>query len=360
MISLLLALCALWAPRAVNDLQATLDQATKAFEAGDYAAALEGFRAVEPTIVQAGDNPVFRWNIARCLEELGRPDEAIAAFEAYLILPDTPENHAEAQTRVAGIRARFFGTVDVTCAPADMRFDVEGTQAPSRACPVRLEDLRAGRYVLVGTTPDGREARRVVEVRAGVEQAVRLALPGRVRVGSTPPGAVSLDGRAVGRTPLVLDAVEAGRRTVAVQVPGHAVWSQTVEVPPDGDVTVRAQPLPLEGPGPDWAAWTAGGAAAATLATGAVLFFQAQGAFDDAEAAQRRYDAATDPTAASSARADAETARDDGRLMRTASLATLGIGVGLAGVATWLFLRDGSSAQAPAAAAGASAFQVRF
>lgn len=360
MISLLFALCALWAPRAVNDLQATLDQATKAFEAGDYAAALEGFRAVEPTIVQAGDNPVFRWNIARCLEELGRPDEAIAAFDTYLTLPDTPENQAEARKRMAGIRARFYGTVDVTCAPADMRFDVEGTQAPSRACPVRLEDLRAGRYVLVGTTPDGREARRVVEVRAGVEQAVRLALPGRVRVGSTPPGAVSLDGEPVGRTPLVLDAVEAGQRTVAVRVPGHAVWSQAVEVPPDGEVTVRAQPLPLRGPGPNWPAWTVSGAAVATLATGAALFFEAQDAFDDAEAAQRRYDAATDPTAASSARVDAETARDDGRLTRTASLAALGIGVGLAGIATFLFLRDDGPREAPSGAAGASALEVRF
>lgn len=360
MVSILFALCALLAPRPVTDLQATLDQATKAFEAGDYAAALEGFRAVEPTIVQAGDNPVFRWNIARCLEELGRPDEALAAFDTYLTLPDTPENQAEARARMADIRARFYGTLDVTCAPEDMRFDVEGTQAPSRACPVRLEDLRAGRYVLLGTTPDGREARRVVEVRAGVEQQVWLALPGRLRIGSTPAGAVSLDGRPVGRTPLVLDAVEAGQRTVAVRVPEHAVWSQSVDVPPDGEVTVRAQPLPLEGPGADWAAWTAGGAAAATLATGAVLFFQAQGAFDDAEAAQRRYDAASDPAAASSARADAEASRDDGRVMRTASLATLSIGVALAGVSTWLFVRDGGPSAPPSAGGGASALQVTF
>ena len=339
--------------------QALVDRATRAFEAGDFTAALETFRQVEPAMVRAGDSAVFRWNIARCLEELGRPDEALTAFEDYLALPDSPDNQADARVRMGAIRERFLGTVEVTCAPAHMRFDIEGTQAPSRACPVQLADLRAGRCVLVGSTPDGRETRQTIEVRAGVTQAVTLALPGTVRVTAQVEGEAFVDGAPLGRVPAVSAPVAPGTHAVRVRAPGYVDWSTTVQVGAGAQVAVQARPLPLEAPVPRWAVWTSGGAAVAALTAGAVFFAATQDAFDDAATAQARYDRATNAEDAALAREDAQAEREDGRSARVLTYGLWGAGLGLAGLTTWLFLRSQATPTAEAAA-GQAVWGVTF
>ena len=55
--------------------------------------------------------------------------------------------------------------------------------------------------------------------------------PGSMQVLSRPPGAeVVVDGRAVGRTPLVLAEVQAGRHEVRIELPGFRPWATTIEV----------------------------------------------------------------------------------------------------------------------------------
>lgn len=65
--------------------------------------------------------------------------------------------------------------------------------------------------------------------------------PGRVEVVSRPSGAqVFLDGRLVGRTPLLLSPVAAGSHAVRLALPGHQRWVTTVDVEPGAHARVAA------------------------------------------------------------------------------------------------------------------------
>ena len=54
---------------------------------------------------------------------------------------------------------------------------------------------------------------------------------GSLVVDSRPPGAtVYLDGRRVGTTPLVLEAVKAAQYTVGLDIDGYKRWATTVKI----------------------------------------------------------------------------------------------------------------------------------
>ena len=65
--------------------------------------------------------------------------------------------------------------------------------------------------------------------------------PGSLQVLSRPSGAqVILDGREIGRTPLVVSEVRAGRHDIRLALPGHRRWATTVDVTPGARTRVAA------------------------------------------------------------------------------------------------------------------------
>lgn len=77
-----------------------------------------------------------------------------------------------------------------------------------------------------GAAPPPREPEPLVE-----QTVVERPTTGALRVSSTPAGAaVTLNGRTVGTTPLVLDGLAPGRHSVAVTRPGHDTAAEWVEV----------------------------------------------------------------------------------------------------------------------------------
>ncbi|HEY3450022.1 MAG TPA: tetratricopeptide repeat protein [Myxococcales bacterium] len=72
------------ASAAHKKVQAQLNKAADLFAAKDFAGALAELRRAQ----DSEDLAVVRFNIARCLEELERPDEAVQAYQDYLTAPD--------------------------------------------------------------------------------------------------------------------------------------------------------------------------------------------------------------------------------------------------------------------------------
>ena len=65
--------------------------------------------------------------------------------------------------------------------------------------------------------------------------------PGSVQVISRPAGAqVILDGRLVGRTPLMIADVTPGEHSIRLELSGFQQWATTVDVKPGGAQRVAA------------------------------------------------------------------------------------------------------------------------
>ena len=72
-------------------------------------------------------------------------------------------------------------------------------------------------------------------------------LQGTLAVYSQPRGAnVFLNGRRVGKTPLLLDEMPAGSRAVRVQLDGYSTWSQGVRIVANESTTVAAKLTPAK------------------------------------------------------------------------------------------------------------------
>lgn len=379
------------APSDAERARAFVDAATALFQAGDYAGALATFRKAEPLGDALGDPAGIQWNIARCLEELGRAEEAIAAFEHYLQMPDTRSGHAEARARIAALERRHLGRVAVTCdAPgAKVRLVPDGGSATEEvACPATWKRLPPGRFRVLGKSRDEVLASRETTVTAGGVAKVSLSFPGVVELAGAPPGAAILvDAALAGRTPphpvpLHAVTVAPGRHVLDIEAEKNGRIQRVIElaagqrlrldlgeavaaVPQDPPAAAVEEPDPPPEPpalgtsasavgasvdregeadaGPGALPWIVAGGGAAALATGALFIMLADDRFGDAESAHEDYRAATSPEAITAARSDVKTALGDGRTYQLAGYSLLAAGVVAGGVAAWLFT-DGDDA----------------
>ncbi len=105
------------------EAQALVNTAVVHFRAKEYDAALKALLEAEVLAVAANDPGLasIRFNIARCLEELERWPEALAAYETYLKLPDDSHRKARAWKAVGALEERVFGRLDVACDPPEAR-----------------------------------------------------------------------------------------------------------------------------------------------------------------------------------------------------------------------------------------------
>lgn len=152
--------------------QARVDAAIARFRAGDFEAALTAFRDLEAR-APAAQRLGLKWNIARCLEELGRAPEALAAFEQYRDEADTEARRARAEAKIKGIEAARFGRIAVRCAAPEVQVSLGDATRP---CPAIFERVTPGPVILMARR-GADEERTMHQVAAGETLTVELARP---------------------------------------------------------------------------------------------------------------------------------------------------------------------------------------
>jgi microcompartment protein CcmK/EutM len=114
--------------KAKFQAQVLLDEGTAAYGHGDYATALDKFGAA----YRIYPSPKLWFNIGQANRDLGRPVEAVAAFDRFLRdATDAPaETLTEARRSAAELKKKL-GRIDVTCATDGAEITVDGKQIGS-------------------------------------------------------------------------------------------------------------------------------------------------------------------------------------------------------------------------------------
>lgn len=351
------------APRTADELAA---RGTRYFRAADYAHALTDFEEAVAMVVRGeGDEallPVLRFNLGRCLEELGRPREAIDAFERYLDTPDSETARARATERIAALEKKHFARLTVECKPANAVVRVKGR--PEAPCGKAVTRLDPGPNSARVASPDGPSVLASYTLEAGIETRVTVVVPARLDFVELPepPPIVSVDGVAV-PGPHYSQEVEPGLRRLALAFPDGRRAELEVRAEPGRALTVHAAdfgpdfradaaaPSAAKGPWP----WVAYGAAVAAAAGGAWFWADAFTQIDAAQDAAARYNATTDAGVREEQRVRANRASDAVATDRALAYGLVGGAVVFAAVGTYLIW---PSAGAPAAASDGGGIAV--
>jgi len=129
------------------------------YDARDYERALKEFEAAR----DAKPLPAFDFNIARCLENLGRLDEAVAAYDRFAAATRNARDAEDARQRAASLRQRIAAAHAVVEKPAPVRRAIP-LWAPITVGAVAVVALAAGvalyvpahqRYESLLSTPCG-------------------------------------------------------------------------------------------------------------------------------------------------------------------------------------------------------------
>ena len=330
---------------AVNTTGPIAARATKLFRQGDFARALIEFeKAVTLVERGAGDAallPVLRFNLARCLEELGRPGEALAAFDRYLEAPDSETARARARERIEALEQRFFARLQVDCQPAVATLSLNGREAGPCGHPLRR--VEPGVVEVMARRSDDLVVKETLTLTAGAETRATLTFGARIRV-EAPAGdvlQVQVDDVSVAGPPHVVD-VRAGAHRVEVRLPDGSPWRREPQLAPGA--TLVLSPMSAEAvagrrSGFGWDTpwpWLAFGGAVGAGGLGAWFWSSALDNAHATEVAVDAYNASSDAATRAEARLAAKVARGDTESQRLAAYSLVGTAVALAGVGTFL------------------------
>jgi len=159
---------------AQNDggLQGNLNAAVDDFKRGEYSSALTAFRVILPKTKDKKLRADILWNIARSLEELDRPRDALMAFERFAL----ETQGADAEAKIAKLSALIYGRVTVQCDGRALMVRLEGAQGPGRPCPSVFQKVEPGSVVVVGEIAGREVARAVAKVLAGEGAEVKITV----------------------------------------------------------------------------------------------------------------------------------------------------------------------------------------
>ena len=231
----------------IEEARTSFEAGTAAYDAGDHETALAHYRRAFGASPRAG----IRFNIAICLEALGRYREAAdeyeqAAASGELSDADTARARALAQTA-----REQLGTVEVAGDPVGAAVFVDEERLCALPCRLALDP---GPHVLTASATDGRaSAPTEIILQRGETRSVRLSVPApRPVVRETPEHTRSEAPHAPeARGPSWLGwlgagvAVLGGGATVALGLHTRSLESQYAELPTSSlrDEGVRAQIL---------------------------------------------------------------------------------------------------------------------
>jgi len=212
--------------------QEEMDRAVEHFKAQRFEDALSALRRADSLVVV----PVARFNIARCLEELGRADEAVAAFERYLAEPDSTPGASERARRsreaVARLEATSLGVVEITCSLAQAHAALMGPTPREGPCPMRASRVRPGSYRVTATAPGALPFQSTLVVVEG--EVARLKVVFEVPPPFVPPASAAPEPRESDSPP----------PTVQKALEARAPWSKTA-----GLIALPAGAVALAGAG---------------------------------------------------------------------------------------------------------------
>jgi len=196
-------------PQAKAQAQGLLTVGWTLYEKGDYAGALEKFNAA----YTAYPSPKLLFNIGQANRDLGRPVEAMEAFEKFLA-SDTDassETIADARKAVAELREKL-GRIRIDCETAGAEVNVDGKNVGQTPLP-NLVWATPGHHLIAASHPSTTPVLESVDVTAGSVGTVtlRLRLPAIPVAAepvpepevSPPPAAPNLD---LGTSPAPSDA----------------------------------------------------------------------------------------------------------------------------------------------------------
>jgi len=167
--------------------QSLLTEGSALYEKGDYADALDKFKQAFATY----DSPKLLFNIGQANRDLGRPVEALEAFERFLIgaLDAAPETIEDAKKSVEELQKKL-GRVRVDCQTDNATISLDGKDV-GLAPLAKLLWATPGRHQVTARHWTFAPAIEDVEVRAGAVQTVRIVLqvPQVKAVAAQPAGA---------------------------------------------------------------------------------------------------------------------------------------------------------------------------
>ncbi|MEZ4473102.1 MAG: PEGA domain-containing protein [bacterium] len=272
-------------------------EAAKAFRDGDFHVALARFQAANALV----PHPTLQVNIGRSFEKLGQWENALDACRAVLAQPALPEATSQAAEEcVQRVAPKVVEPiVEIRTAPPGAAVMIDGQ--PKGPSPWK-GTVEPGKRQVDVTLPGHRPiSREIIAVRGKLEALSLVLVPeavgGVLAIRSVPPGAqLTLDGEAMGDTPLeglgvkpgryVLEVRKAGYRPVVLAVPvadGELVERDIALVPEGGEVVAAR---------PQWPAWLMMGSGVVAAGVGAVFGVQAINDRQDADTLART---STDP-----------------------------------------------------------------
>ena len=173
--------------------QALLSEGTTAYGRGDYASALDKFTAA----YRIFPSPKLWFNIGQANRDLGRPVEAVEAFDRFLTEADDapPETLTEARRSAAELKTKL-GQLKVTCPTDGAEITVDGKQVGSAPLG-NMVWTTPGRHQVAAQLEGFSPA--IEDVVAVAGQAITIDLDPRpidLRAANQPPDAALVGGAA--------------------------------------------------------------------------------------------------------------------------------------------------------------------
>jgi len=173
-------------PQTKAQAQTLLGQGTKLYQLGDVAGALEKFNAA----YAAYPSPKLMFNIAQANRDLGRPVEALEAFQRFLAgaADASPETVADVRKSVAELQ-RKLGRIQIDCETAGAEIGLDGKYVGVAPLP-DLIWATPGRHQVTAKHASAAPAIEDAEVTAGSMTTVTMRLhPMAASVASPAPKA---------------------------------------------------------------------------------------------------------------------------------------------------------------------------
>lgn len=117
-------------------------------------------------------------------------------------------------------------------------------------------NLPEGRHVVEITAEGFQPYSQTVAITAGRTNTLTATLtpvpiePGRLSVGSIPPGVLWIDDERIGEVPIRERSIQAGRRHIRIVAPGYQPYDTTIVVAPGQAVNLGLKRLTLGGSEP--------------------------------------------------------------------------------------------------------------
>ena len=162
--------------------------------------------------------------------EGGCSEDAIVASIKTVVKKLVPGGKAPAPPARKPVRSAGKGGLLIKSTPGGASVTIDGQEQGGKT-PLTVRDMPAGEHVLEVRKGlfRGRQKVKVVANRFVRVTVAMQKVKGQIEVLSTPPEAkVLLDGKEVGSTPMVIEAVEAGRHVVEIRKRGHVAVRREV------------------------------------------------------------------------------------------------------------------------------------